>query len=122
MTFSYQIRFSAFRVKAVKVVEHSEVTYVFDSLSVVLVKCQRDLSGCQGYMYCVVQVPFEFDVNYGYRPPTKLREGNVFTLCAYVCARGSDRPVHPLPMMHWTSLYLPHPPTHGTCVPTPSCY
>ena len=33
-----------------------------------------------------------------YRPPTKLREGNVFSR---VCLSGGD-PILPLPTIHWT--------------------
>ena len=43
-----------------------------------------------------------------YRPPTKLREGNVFNRVR-VCSQGKD-PMRPSSMMHWTSQYRNHPP------------
>ena len=42
----------------------------------------------------------------GYRPPTKLQEGNVFT-CVCLFTGRNGVPIWPLPMMHWTSLYRP---------------
>ena len=48
-------------------------------------------------------------VNFYYRPPTKLRKGNVFSrVCLAFClstGRGVTMWPLPLPMMHWTSLY-----------------
>ena len=43
-----------------------------------------------------------------YHPPTKLREGNVFSrVCLSFCPQGVG-PMWPLPMMQWTSLYSPN--------------
>ena len=54
-----------------------------------------------------------------YHPPTKLREGNVFTeVCLSFWSGG--RPMWPLPMMHWTSLYrAPWPRAHIPHTPHP---
>ena len=38
-----------------------------------------------------------------YRPPTKFREGNVFSRAMSFCLGGG--PMWPLPMMHWSSPY-----------------
>ena len=49
-----------------------------------------------------------------YRPPTKLREGNVFTrVCVCLSNMGRGGPMWPIFIMHWTSMYSP-PSRHGT--------
>ena len=41
---------------------------------------------------------------FNYRPPTKLRKGNIFScVCSSFCPQGD--PMWPLPMLHWTSPY-----------------
>ena len=57
-----------------------------------------------------------------YRPPTKLREGNVFSrVClSVILSRGWGAPIWPLPMMHWTSLCRVSP--YLNLQPAPSLY
>ena len=49
--------------------------------------------------------------DYCYRPPTKLRKGNVFS-CVCLFVHGGGVPMWPLPMMHWNSLYRDIPQPH----------
>ena len=53
-------------------------------------------------VFCLIK-QLQTESPYVYRPPTKLREGNVFSrVCLSVHGGGF---MWPLPMIHWTSLY-----------------
>ena len=59
----------------------------------------------------LINLQFPIDISCC-RPPTKLREDNVFTrVCLSVNSRG--HPMWQLSMIHWTLRYNPHPPHIG---------